>query len=352
MNILLINDTSNSPNLGCQANMSNIKKVLKLEYPSAIVHFAYRKHLSYTNINRGQYDIAIVNGEGSITHCNEVYNAILKCIAADIPVHIVNFSFAVKKNIDIHKYVNLFKRCESVCVRDPVSYYVLQNLGVDSIKLFPDMVINNSSNTANRTNSIIITGGSFMKYKKYASDKMINAFDKLIKHIKKDYKIIVVEWKMESAIKKCFLEKELKRLNRELDYISTDFLSFSKLCSESVLCMSGAHHGNIMSFAAHTPFITWKANMWKTDGDSELYNMPFLDIDKFMEDVNYGIDTVSSALVNNDSIKNATTKRFNELQPFFKGHIQNTKNSQNDIIANKLYKIDSDKLNKIIKRYQ
>jgi polysaccharide pyruvyl transferase WcaK-like protein len=351
MNILLINDTSNSPNLGCQANMSNIKNVLKLEYPAASVHFAYRNHLLDINIVRDQYDIAIVNGEGSITRCNEVYSVMHKCIAAGIPVHIVNFSFAVKKNTDIHKYVRLFRQCESVCVRDPVSYFVLQNFGVEKIKLFPDMVINNASGDIDRTSSIVITSGSFMKYNKYVSDKMINSFDKIIKHIKKGYRVFIVEWKMESAIKECFLEKELKRLNRELDYVSADFLSFSKLCAESVLCISGAHHGNIMSFAAQTPFITWRANMWKTDGDSELYGMPFLDIDKFMEDANYGIDIISSMLVNNNRIRDKVTSRYNELKPFFKGHIKNTKNNQSDVITSGLYQIDSNRLNKIVKRY-
>ena len=76
MRILLVNDTSNDKNIGCQLTSHYLKEALKTVYPNAEIKYV-RHYRNDQNLKL--FDKVIINGEGSFS----VSNLPLKTIYTD-----------------------------------------------------------------------------------------------------------------------------------------------------------------------------------------------------------------------------------------------------------------------------
>ena len=367
MKILLINDTSQDKNYGCQLTSTYLKKCINKTYPDNVTTSIYIKNLhNIKKFNGNKYpyknfDKVIINGEGTFTTfflttnkiknnkkmCGEIFLTIInKCYEQNVECHIVNTTISVNKS-NIPRIKNILKKCKTISVREPISYIFIKKYLNLPVKLFPDLGvgINQEYRNIKKDNIVLLGGGSIYKMFRFDNNtEKINSIKKysffyqsIIDYILSlNYKIYIIDWPSnpgDGDILKKFI-----KFNKNVIFISKDKLKnykgYYQMCEKAKLCITGRYHGTIMSYCANCPIITHTSNMWKTEGTNIMYFdgkindvFDFVTIDKNIHTI---CNKIKSILNSNSNIDN---KKYN----IDINCIDNTKNIVPDIIDEKIY---------------
>jgi polysaccharide pyruvyl transferase WcaK-like protein len=142
MRVILINSTEFNNHHGCELVSAQIKKFLQL-YKIELINECYNFETYFQIIEKvknSKFDIALVNGEGTMHDCQEQSISLLN-VSEYINLHlkkkIILFNASVE-NMDkeIHKFKNFYK----IYVRDFDSYNYLKSKKYKS-KFNSDMLI-------------------------------------------------------------------------------------------------------------------------------------------------------------------------------------------------------------------
>ncbi len=285
MKILLLNDTIISKNLGCQLVSHMLRDTFKQVYDEVEITFVNTLQKSYLEQRskfKKEYDVVYVNGEGSMSAGGELklYEAVKASLKRAPAVYLCNFTFDPRVQFqnfvrrgEISKWLSVFKHCKAVTVRDPISYEFLKNAGVNNLYLAPDIgtaIYDLSEKKQKNVRKRIMFGaGSFTKSSLFNSEKNVNNFSKIINHFaQKGYECDILDWPSNPVSDGQFL-RGIKGPN--IFHKKLNFQDYYENCKDSLLNVTGRHHGSVMSYAASCPFMTYKSNMWKTEGDLMFY---------------------------------------------------------------------------------
>lgn len=327
MNVGVLNDTIGSKNFGCQLVSNSFRKLLERHKDvSNVKYFPFNKR---ANIDTADIDLAIVNGEGSLGHhdgnpkgFNMLKPPMEKFLAKGTPVHLVNFTL---QDHNPSKYVKLLNSCASVAVRDPFSYLALKDSGVEKVQLFPDL-----GNTyfpavqQDKRYDICFGFGAITKTIHKKRDQ-VKKYANFINELSSRYKVCFVDFPS-NPVSDLNIIKPL--LLNSVHKISGTFEDCYDAISKSKITITGRHHAAIMAFSAKVPFISFKANMWKTEGNQEFYG-PFGHF-QFNKDNVIGI--ADKAFNNLDALQSKANSNYNKLKPYFQGHIRTCFEDFNDPI--------------------
>ena len=315
---LLVNDTIKSKNLGCQLVSHCLRESFDKSFDSVYIVGKIDKVKHY---RVKDYQYIYVNGEGSMAGKVEqtIYKYCKQAIKDKIPLYLNNLTFDPLGNKQFfNSWENVLKKAKSVCVREPLSYYYLQNKGIDNVKIFPDIGVTYEGKLPEKENIICFGGGSINKRHTINQDN-INAFRKIFEAFK-DYKLMFLDWPS-SVYDYSYLSKAL---TESIEVVRPTFMEYWQIVARAKLNVTGRHHGCVMSYSAETPFITFSANMWKTPGDCLLYrdtldnyfqNMPNgKNVDLIIKRMQYELDN------NNLEIEKIKQKK-KHLLPFNEGQV-------------------------------
>ena len=324
MNILLIGDTIKSKNLGCQLVSHSFREGFKKYFSEeSVTYLDLFKPTSYVSPN---YDKVIVNGEGAISKSvNEnIYNPVVKCLEEGIPTHFTNFTydpriirgkeFTPSINYGFEKeWMDVFKRCVTVSVRDPISYQYLKERGIKEVKLYPDIGFTiGNNNSKERSNRVLLGLGSITK----RADINKNQIKMLINNITElNYEVYLLDWPSHPHSDGYYLQGLAN--NQNVFYKQVTFQEYFELCQTSKLNITGRHHGVVMSAAAQCPYITFETNMWKTEGDNLLYGPLYYH--KFNN--LFGAINIKEILANTNKDISKLKKTYKKLVPYEWGHL-------------------------------
>jgi len=261
---LLVNDTIKSKNLGCQLVSYCLRQSFDDPFDSVFLVNTKEKNKDY---NIKDYSFVYINGEGSMAGRNNSFSKYCKqALKNKTPLFFNNMTFDPLKNKSfIKSWKSTLLNCKTVCVREPLSYYYLQNKGIEKAKLFPDIGVTYGGEFEEKKDLICFGGGSINKRHSVTKDN-IKAFHKIFEAFK-DYELVFLDWPS-SVSDHEYLRKVL---TKDVEVIKPNFKQYWEIVSKAKLNVTGRHHGCVMSFTAETPFITFSSNMWKTAGDSLFY---------------------------------------------------------------------------------
>ena len=325
---LLVNDTIDSKNLGCQLVSHSLRRMFSKHLPD---HTFDSIKLDQRKISlKNEYEFAFVNGEGSLAGkknktifdaCNELNNK-------KIPVYLNNFTFdprtinktynkAFEKDfLDLVSNDNI----KNISVRDPLSFLYLKKIGVNKVRLFPDAgVFYDSKTTTKKNKYVCFGGGSISKVIKRVKKENIDSLKQIFKFISsKGYDVKFLDWPS-SVYDYEFMKSALDGI----EIIKPDFKEYMTIVGNSSLNVTGRHHGCVMSYNVGTPFITFRANMWKTEGDSLLYRDTLSNyiedipnsknLETYLKRIELELQTSDKQIKNMNKIKNKI-KKYNETQ--------------------------------------
>lgn len=359
MKILLINDTINSKNLGCQLVSHMIRsELVKLDKDVEIHSILLGQ--SGKNINYSSYDYIYVNGEGSMSHggSEKIFRDVSHCLAKNQNVFFCNFSFdpwpPLPRKINwkrIDQWLRLFDKCRVVAVREPLSYRFLQKCGFSKVKLFPDVGTSISDEIEPpREKQIMFGVGSALKYPSYNNHQTLQGFDHVIKHFSKNYKCLIMDWPSNPISDGAFL-KSIRGDN--IIHMSPDFREYHRICKQSLINVTGRHHGVVMSYSSLCPYMSFRSNMWKTEGDCFLYgNYGFFEAPP-KKSSNLWIDKIEEQISNSQDNQKLLRKRRDKLKKYHNSQIR-VINSPDmlDVIDNRDASINFDQIDEYLKRIE
>lgn len=339
--ILVLNDTIISENYGCQLVSYSLRKALTKFFPNSVIDF-YTYNQTFNGFNNG-YDLVIVNGEGSFGHhfnypdgFRKLTAPMSKLLDKGIPVHLVNLSV----QCDLHTlkaHIPLFKRLSSISVREPISYLFLhQNTNLTNIKLFPDIgTCYFAEEEVEKKYDFAFGFGALAKEHRSITTQIDRYFDAIQILQDEGYSIKFLGFPGNPFNDKKLAEDKLK----DITIVDDGFQSYYHAVKEAKLNVTGRHHGAVMSFAGKTPFMSFEANMWKTEGDQLIYG-PF--------DYCYLRSIQTEPFVNwcRDSYIRANEQRtilennYRLLKPLFYGHIQHIVEDTPDVFERGLMKVE------------
>ena len=338
--ILLLNDTIISQNYGCQLVSYSIRKALTKFFPDSTIDF-YTYDKTFSNYDK-DYDLVIINGEGSFGHHSQHphgfkwVEAMTKFIKKGTPVHLVNLS--IQCNLYTLKlHVPLFEKLSSISVREPISYLFLRkNTNLTNIKLFPDIgTCYFDEEVSIKKYDFAFGFGALAKEHKSLGTQISEYFGAIEKLQEEGYKIKYLGFPGNPFDDKKLAEDRLK----DIDIISDGFKSYYNAVKEAKINVTGRHHGAVMSFAGKTPFVSFEANMWKTEGDQLLYG-PF-DYFYFRSIKKKPfIEWCKDTLVRANEQKTLLENNYDALKPLFYGHIQHIAEDLTDVIERGIIKVE------------
>ena len=332
-NILVLNDTIRSNNFGCQLVSHSLRKTINEIYPDS--------NVTYVSVNdrvfRPElgYDLVIVNGEGSFGHHYKIpvgfanNGPIMRWyMDRGVDVYLVNLS--IQCNLDILKaHEQLLSKCKLITLREPISYlFLLKNTSLTNIKLYPDLGTNYFEDEKVKKDLDFCFGFGALSKEHESIGPQIDAYFKAINVIKEEgYSAKYLGFPGNP-----FSDGELA--TGKLDDIVIEegtFEQYYHSVKRAKINVTGRHHGAIMSFLGKTPFFTFNANMWKTEGDQILYG-PY-DYFNFRH-LNTGqlVDYLKNSYINYNKQAAFLQKRYEELAPMFDAHIRCTKEDVKDVI--------------------
>lgn len=327
MNVVIYNDHINSPNFGCKLVGNSIRKLVKEKFPNA--NIIYKKDETFKpiqNINQNKPDIIIINGEGSFGHHYKEVKGwkLLEDIIGHYkaPTFLVNVTIQGPDGDLSDKQINLLKKCTRIFTREKLSEDFLYTQGIKDVQTFPDAgcYYFKDEPPVDKDIDIVFGGGSLFKMIKLESvESYVQAFNKLADD---GYSVELVDFpgyirkvpKSDVKILKPYCSPKIK-INE-----GGTFEDYYNIVKRAKVHVTGRHHGAVMSFMGRTPFITYQANMWKTEGDQLLYG-PFDSFD-FKETTTDELELlVLNGLTKYREWRNLLDKRYEELEPSFGAQI-------------------------------
>ena len=332
-NILVLNDTIGSPNFGCQLVSHSLRKTIKQVYPDSVVTYIPMGNRDY--IPKPGYDLVIVNGEGSFGHHNKTPSGFIQLepvmkffMDSDIDVHLVNLSIQCSLDM-LRDFEGLLSRCKVVALREPISYlYLLKNTSLTNLKLYPDLGTNYfEEEKVDKDLDFCFGFGALAKEHKSIGPQIDAYFKALNIMTEEGYTSKYLGFPGNPF-------SDGKLATGKLDGIEIEeetFIEYYNSVKRAKINLTGRHHGAVMSFLGKTPFFSFNANMWKTEGDQILYG-PY-DYFNFRH-LNTGelVDYLKSSYINYNKQAAFLEKRYEELSPMFDAHIRCTKENVEDVI--------------------
>ena len=151
MRILLINDTSRINHHGCKILNRNLNKIFKIKKIRVIKRcFNGENHLlSFRKIKNIDFDVILVNGEGTMHHDQKQFLNIIKLcnyfFNKQIPVYLINSTIeGISK-----KYISTFKKFRKIYVRENFSKNFLSQNGIKS-KTVSDLIFYDAPNISHK----------------------------------------------------------------------------------------------------------------------------------------------------------------------------------------------------------
>ena len=160
MRALLINDTSRNNHHGCKLLNKNLNKIFKIKKIQLIERCFNAENylLSLHKIKNIDFDIILVNGEGTMHHDQKEFLNIIKLCTfffkKQIPVYLINATIeGISK-----KYISTFKIFRKIYVRENFSKNFLLQNGIKS-KIVSDLIFYDKPNISfkNKIYDLMIT---------------------------------------------------------------------------------------------------------------------------------------------------------------------------------------------------
>ncbi len=332
-NILVLNDSIESTNFGCQLVSQSLRKTIKQVYPDSTVTYIPMGERNYKP--KPGYDLVIVNGEGSFGHHSKTPEGFIHLtpmmksfMDSGIDVHLVNLS--IQCSLDILKDNEFFlSRCKVVALREPISYlYLLKNTSLTNLKLYPDLGTNYFEEEKVEKDLDFCFGFGALAKEHESIRPQIDAYFKALNIM------------TEEGYTSKYLGfpgnpfSDGKLATGKLDGIEIEeetFVEYYNSVKQAKINLTGRHHGAVMSFLGKTPFLSFNANMWKTEGDQILYG-PYAYFN--FRHLNTGelVDHLKCSYINYNKQAVFIEKRYEELSPMFDAHIRCTKEDVEDVI--------------------
>ena len=326
MDILILNDTINSDNYGCQLVSHSIRKTMREVYPSASIY--YQPMGSYSKETR-TFDKVIINGEGSFGHRFQIpggfgaqmIGIIKHFLSSNTPIYLVNVSIQVSKEI-LEPHIPLLNRLEVVALREPLSYMYCKKLGLTNIKLFPDLgtAYFEEESIDKKTLDFCFGLGAITKMREKIEKPLQNYINVINKIAEEGYKCAFLDFPSNPASD---LNIAGSRLHPAIKHITGGFENYYDAVKTAKYNITGRHHGMVMAFAGKTPSASFDSNMWKTEGDQMLYGPNGY----FHFAANNEKELYSFIMENYSNCEVDTLKlndKYTRLKPYFKGHIECT----------------------------
>ena len=337
MKVFVALDTMESQNLGCQLVshqlrnfINNSSQITSSYYSSTFAEGGLNRYLHKHDVEELiESDIVYVNGEGSCSALEmprRIRHIFKLAWEYHKPVYFCNFTFdprwQFKKIVskeDVDFWLDNLSKCKVVTVRDPISYQYLKRHELKNLFLYPDLGTSYQPPIERSPKNIVMLGGgSIIKKIIPAKEIYIQKFQEIIDHYSPRYEFVVPDWPSNPESDGEFL-KDLTNVK----HVSPTYSEYYNLCSQSVLNITGRHHGAVMSFAAGCPFLVYQSNMWKMEGDNLFYGTnPLLDIFRIDTEFDKWIAVIDSVLDNLDQVHDEVKKRQKNILPFAEGHIR------------------------------
>jgi hypothetical protein len=328
----VLNDTIESKNFGCQLVSHSLRKYLdKVEGISEIKYFPFNKKIG----SKEGIDLVIVNGEGSFGHREgkpdgfaKLSGAIKEYSKAGIPVYLVNFSFQLLSSRNPSKFIDVFKFCTKVAVREPISYFNLKKLGIENVELYPDLGVSYFDYKPEEKEFDIVFGlGAITKFFKKDNNAPFIRYGEIINKYSQKYRVGFLQFPGNPTSD---LEKMKPFLSKDVKIIDGDFSNCYEAILKSKIVVTGRHHACVMALSAKTPFISFNSNMWKTEGNQVFYG-PF-EYFNFLDDKGLIVDKINKVLNNLDQYNSIIETSHKNLKPFFTGHLDCVFKNTKDVI--------------------
>ena len=349
MRILLTSDTSTNPNLGCQANTAALYENILKYFPEAdidritlqalltnkeinMVEHVYKggqpTNIITSCLSMPNYDIMIVNGEGGIgqyakdrlsTVSESIFSLVHNAKISGVKTYMVNYTHNIhsKQNNTLAK--NAYAVCDCVSVRESISYDRVKLL-CDNVRLFPDLVSTHTKPDVDRSNLIMLGGGTCLKITNRRD--AFRAYERIIEKLLNydQYSIIVVGWPSIIKGDNKFFNEFRRNHKYPITYVNLVYYKdYIELCSKAVLNITGRHHGTVMSFLSGCPFLPIASQSCKVRGDNILYQGTDYAMDLTGDDTEVQIDNHIQRI---DELRETIIERYRKLEPYLDGHIK------------------------------
>lgn len=338
--VLVLNDTIISKNFGCQLVSHSLRKTLSKYYPDSHIDYVPYNVKSINTDNN--YDVVIVNGEGSFGHHRNPPDGFIKFVEPcnyffnkGVPVHLVNCSIQIPLDV-LQRFVPFLAKFETIGLREPISYlYLYKNTSLSNIKLYPDLGTSyfNEEETQ-KTIDFCFGFGALGKEHNSLQPQIQDYFNVVRNIISEGYSVKYLGFPGNP-----FNDSHLAgKYIQGVEVIETSFKEYYHTVKKATINVTGRHHGAIMSFIGKTPFMSFESNMWKTEGDQFFYG-PF-DYFRF-RDLNtdqltmYCIDSYRKSEAQTNLLKS----RYEDLKPLFEGHVVCTLGEFSDAVERGLVDI-------------
>ena len=363
--ILLISDTMQSKNLGCQlvshSLRSEFEKAFGLgNYSLDVIPIEHdfgsleREVIVGEEVEKSDYDIVYVNGEGTVAgkFAHKLYNLINEVLKVNKNVYFCNFTydprhiFRNKINPEMKKWIEVFQKCKVVTVRDPISYVLLKEKNVNNIKLFPDIGTCISDDEQQQREYVMFGMGSIVKNGDWRTKEIISTIRKILLHFSKKYECLLMDWPCARPFSDGrYFKKALEKDIKNFTVIEGDYKNYHNFCKKSILNFTGRHHGVVMSYSAECPTVTFQSNMWKTEGDTLFY-----DCGKYISHrptpvrATLWIDKIEEQISNSEKTIQKIKNRKKALKKYHNAHVQILLDENKQCVVDKyphMFDIDS-----------
>ncbi|WP_151778540.1 polysaccharide pyruvyl transferase family protein, partial [Acinetobacter brisouii] len=289
--------------------------------------------LKKMNINEGFFDEfthICFNGEGAVHyksgHLIRFLGLLYLAKYKNKKVASINQTVDLNNNIFLTKaLVQIYNSCDFVSVREPISYELLKNCGLNSCKIIPDAVYGLPilkddfiSETVKKynleyKNYITMTGSSFLD----RNNKSIKFFKNIIEFILQEFKnkkiIFLSNAKTDFYLINKILTQQpnLKEMIEIIDSHQATFSEAMALIASSKILVGGRQHPNIFAFIYKTPYLPLEGNTFKNLGVAKLQDYPIEPL-SWSTDYNNFRSKIEEVLeLDPQAFKNLSIEKFN-----------------------------------------
>jgi len=303
--LLFINDTSKSLNIGCQVTMHCINRWLNnckyevTRFPLEIINSKWfkkipkgilyddwglnelynnwidhgsdpmKEYINYVLDNIFDCDFIIANGEGSIIRDKRHTRTLLYIlyIAKKIfgkKIILFNFTSDLQEEGSYLGEI-IYPLLDWVSTREMESYSEVKKYNAN-VQFIPDMVLTLRNYKEVKEGKYILLGGSsyFNTVERKKNIKYAIALYQDLVNNYPQYKFIGCAWNKDDWLSK------IEAFNYE--YVEArNWKHYARLVRDSIMNITGRHHGIILSYVFNIPYLAFEANCHKTKGDASTY---------------------------------------------------------------------------------
>ena len=310
MKALLINDTSRNNHHGCKLLNKNLNKIFKIKKIQVIKRCFNAENylLSLHKVKNIDFDIILVNGEGTMHHDQKEFLNIIKLCTfffkKQIPVYLINATIeGISK-----KYISTFKIFRKIYVRENFSKKFLSQNGIKS-KIVSDLIFYDKPNISfkNKIYDLMITDSTI----ETDTRKLFLLFNKLKKnsifipcfYLSKKQRSLLI-YKCKILIYRLIYLFFQNKLNVFSIFTLDNHKELIKKLQSSHYLISGRFHIIALAILYQIPFYYISSNTYKIDG--------------LMNDIKIKDRKVDLKTFKSSKKKNFTNKEIKFIQKYLK----------------------------------